>query len=196
MEQWQLVGLTRNINNMDTKLTGDIAEQAAVLHALKQGWGVLKPVGDRLPYDLVFDIAGVLVKIQVKHAWYDSLRNNYVVDNRRTKTNRREMVREAYETSDFDFALAYIADLDLFYVFPVDVFIGYASEIHLVEADKRQRKPRSADYRDAWVLMVQWATHRETCVRSPVKFGEASGGVIPSQALTNVSFVREGVETG
>ncbi|WP_273039882.1 group I intron-associated PD-(D/E)XK endonuclease [Iningainema tapete] len=31
---------------MDTKLKGDIAEQAAVFHALKRGWGVLKPVGD------------------------------------------------------------------------------------------------------------------------------------------------------
>jgi hypothetical protein len=30
---------------MDTKLRGDVAEQAAVLHALKQSWGVLKPVG-------------------------------------------------------------------------------------------------------------------------------------------------------
>lgn len=49
---------------MDTKLRGDIAEQAATLFALKQGWGVLKPVGDRLPYDLVFDIAGKLSKIQ------------------------------------------------------------------------------------------------------------------------------------
>jgi PD-(D/E)XK endonuclease len=34
---------------MDTKLKGDIAEQAVILNALKQGWGVLKPVGDRLP---------------------------------------------------------------------------------------------------------------------------------------------------
>lgn len=42
---------------MDTKLRGDIAEQAAVLYALKQGWGALRPVGDRLPYDLVFDVA-------------------------------------------------------------------------------------------------------------------------------------------
>ncbi|MEJ2720029.1 MAG: group I intron-associated PD-(D/E)XK endonuclease, partial [bacterium] len=48
---------------MNTKLKGDVAEQAAVLKALKQGWGVLKPVGDRLPYDLVFDVEGVLVKI-------------------------------------------------------------------------------------------------------------------------------------
>jgi hypothetical protein len=90
---------------MITKLKGDIAEQAAILHALKRGWGVLKPIGDRMPYDLVFDVEGTLVKIQVKYAWFDDSRGNYVVDDRRTKTNRRFMVRDGYETSDFDFAL-------------------------------------------------------------------------------------------
>lgn len=59
-----------------------------MLHALKRGWGVLKPIGDRLPYDLVFDIEGTLVKIQVKYAWLHEPSGNYVVDNRRTKTNR------------------------------------------------------------------------------------------------------------
>ena len=43
-----------------------------------------------------------------------------------------------------------------------EVFISYASEIHLVEVDKRQRKPRSADYRDAWNLISQWAAREET----------------------------------
>ena len=71
-------------------------------------------------------------------------------------------------------------------MFPVEVFIGYASEIHLVEADKRQRKPNSAAYRDAWELIPQWAAQGETPARKPVKFGEASGGVIPSQALQAV----------
>lgn len=84
------------ILQMDTKLRGDIAEQAAVLHALKRGWEVLKPFGDRLPYDLAFDVKGTLIKIQVKYAWLDEPSGNYVVDNRRTKTNRRLMVREAY----------------------------------------------------------------------------------------------------
>ena len=143
-----------NYVNMDTKIKGDIAEQAAVLHALKRGWGVLKPVGDRLPYDLVFDVEGILVKIQVKFAWFDSPSGNYVVDNRRTKTNRRIMIREVYKQSDFDFALVYLEQLELFYVFPVDVFISYGSEIHLVEAEKRQRKPRSAEYRNAWTLIL------------------------------------------
>jgi hypothetical protein len=160
---------------MDTKLKGDIAEQAAVLHALKRGWGVLKPFGDRLPYDLAFDVQGTLIKIQVKYAWLDEPSGNYVVDNRRTKTNRRLMVREAYQLSDFDFALVYIETLDLFYVFPVDVFIDYGSEVHLVEAEKRQHKPRSAQYRNAWELILQASSiGKESCVRSPVQFQEAS----------------------
>lgn len=141
---------------MDTKLRGDIAEQAAILYALKQGWGVLQPVGDRLSYDLVFDVAGKLIKIQVKSAWFDVPSGNYVVDNRRTKTNRRIMLRDAYQLVDFDFALVYLENLDLFYVFPVDVFISYGSEIHLVEAEKRQRKPRSTVYRNAWHLISQF----------------------------------------
>ncbi len=159
---------------MDTKLKGDIAEQAAVLHALKRGWGVLKPVGDRLPYDLVFDVEGTLIKIQVKYAWFDEPSGNYVVDNRRTKTNRRLMLRDAYKQSDFDFALVYIEKLELFYIFPVDIFIAYGSEIHLVEAEKRQRKPRSAQYRDAWELILQVASSKEIFVDSPIQFGEAS----------------------
>jgi len=93
------------------------------------------------------------------------------------------MIRDVYRQTDFDCALVYLSDLDLFYVFPVEVFIGYGSEIHMVEADKRQRKPASAKFRDAWDLILQWATHGETRVLSPAKFGEAGGGVIPSQAL-------------
>ncbi len=84
---------------------------------------------------------------------------------------------------------------DLFYIFPVEVFIGYASEIHLVEADKRQRKPKSAEYREAWELILQWATRGETRVGSPVKVGEAGGAVIPSQVLLVEQTDREGVET-
>ena len=76
-------------------------------------------------------------------------------------------------------------------MFPIEVFISYASEIHLVEVDKRQRKPRSAAFRDAWELIQQWAAQRETSVRQPVKFGEAVGGVTPSQALRAVKLTEK-----
>ncbi len=147
---------------MNTKHKGDIAEQAAVLEALKRGWGALRPVGDNLPYDLIFDVSGSLIKIQVKCAWFDEPSGNFVVDNRRTKTNRRFMIRAEYNEADFDFALVYLPECNLFYIFPVNVFISYGSEIHMVEADKRQRKPRSLEYRDAWNLLLQWAANKVT----------------------------------
>ncbi|TAE32116.1 MAG: endonuclease [Candidatus Kapaibacterium sp.] len=149
---------------MDTKLKGDIAEQAAILEGLKRSWNVLQPVGDRLSYDIVYEIEGSFLRIQVKSAWFDETRKNWVIDTRRTKTNRRQMVRDSYSEQDFDFALVYIDELNVFYIFPVSVFIGYASEIHLVESDKRQRKPQSALYRNAWNLLSHWAVHREICV--------------------------------
>jgi len=152
---------------MDTKLKGDIAEQAAILQALKRGWGVLRPVGDRLPYDLVFDVDGCLVKLQVKAAWLDAASANYMMDTRRTKTNRRVMLRERYGPSDFDFALVYLEELDIFYVLPVAVFNSFRSGISLVEADKRQRKPRSAEYRDNWDLIVGYAAQRQSVGWSP-----------------------------
>ena len=93
---------------MNTKLKGDLAEQAAILQALKHGWEVL--------------------------------------------------------------------------ISPVDVFIGYGSEIHIVVADKRQRKPKSANYRDAWNLILQWAARGETRVRNLSNSGEPVAVAIPSQA--------------
>ena len=136
---------------MDTKLKADIAESAVVTELLKRGFKVLKPFGDRLPYDLGIDNDGKLIKIQVKSAWH--YKGAYKVDARITKTNRRKMVRKYYDKNDSDFAIIYISDLNTFYIVPVTVFNGYKSEISLVETAKRQRKPKSAKYREQWDLL-------------------------------------------
>ncbi len=67
------------------------------------------------------------------------------------------MLRENYKLEDFDFAVIFIEDLGVFYVMPCEEFISYGSEIHLIEADKRQRKPKSAAFKNAWDLILQWA---------------------------------------
>ena len=139
---------------MSTKMKGDIAEQAVILASLKKSWNVLTPVGDRLAYDLVFEIDNRFIKIQVKAAWFDAKKSNWVVDVRRTKTNRREIKRTSYQNDDFDFAILCIIELNVFYVMPIDVFVSYGSEIHLVEDEKRQRKPKSAEFREAWHLIT------------------------------------------
>lgn len=103
---------------MSTKLTGDIAEQAAILRMLELGWGVASPIGDRLPYDLIADVNGKLARLQVKSAWFNAFDQNYCIDVRRTKTNRRQMLRSLYNNQDFDFALVYLAKNVFFMFFP------------------------------------------------------------------------------
>ena len=102
------------------------------------------------------------MRIQVKSAWLSESRGNYIVDARRCQTNRRSMKHSKYDKEDFEFAVVCIEDLSVFYVFPVDVFLSYAGPIDLVETDKRQRKPRSAGYREAWQLILEWAHQKET----------------------------------
>ena len=137
----------------DTKLKGDIAETKVILEGLKRGWGVSTPVGDRLPYDLVLDVDGKLLKIQVKSAWFYEKDQNWICDNRRSQTNRKEYKVSAYTVTDFDFCVVYLDEIETFYVFPSNVFISYGSGISMVEDVKRQRKPKSHDYRDAWHLI-------------------------------------------
>lgn len=147
-----------------TNRVGDIAEQAVILRCLELGWGVCRPIGNCLPYDLILDVHGKLVRVQVKSAWLGKDSGSYVIDNRRTKTNRRQMVRECYAHGDFDFAVIYLPPVSVFYVLPVEVFIEYGSSISFVESEKRQRKPRSAAYRNCWQLIEQWAAQMETSV--------------------------------
>jgi len=138
---------------MDTKLKADISESAVTTELLRRGFKVLKPVGDRLSYDLAIDVNGKLLRLQVKSAWFYN--GAYKVDARLTKTNRRQMVRKYYDKNDFDFAIIYIQDINIFYIMPIGVFSSYKSEISLVETTKRQRKPKSAEYRECWDLLIR-----------------------------------------
>lgn len=140
---------------VDTKLKSDIAESAVLTRLLQEGLRVLKPVGDRLPYDLAIDRGSKLLKIQIKSAWGKN--GIYNVDSRRTKTNRRTMVRSRYAKGDFDFAVLYVEDCGVFYVMPRNVFNSYKSGIRLVETNTRQRTPRSRSYREAWDLLKRAA---------------------------------------
>ena len=147
-----------------TKMKGDIAEQAVILEGLNRGMGVLRPIGDRLPYDLVFDINNKLVKIQVKAAWLDKRSNSYKVDNRRCNTNRRHMFHSKYNCNDFDFAIAYIIELNVSYIFPFNVFTSYGGVISMIENEKRQRKPLSSQYRNRWDLIENYKLSRDCII--------------------------------
>ncbi len=164
--------------SMDTKLKSDVAESAVVTELLRRGFRVLKPVGDRLPYDLAIDLNGDFVRIQVKSAWLNHKTNAYGVDVRRTKTNRRRMLRVRYSKEDFDFAILYVEPLHVFYIVPFTVFSTYGSTISLIETDKRQRKPKSVEYRERWELLSNGLPSRqrlEDNLSNSVKLSDKTG---------------------
>lgn len=134
---------------MDTKLTGDIAVQYAVLEGLKRNWGVMLPVGDRLPYDLVFDVQGVLHRIQVKSAYQMGV--VYAANTRRAKTNRANYKFERYSEGDFDFAMLWHPAELAFYILPISVFLTFKSKVSLPAPGRsRNSANRAADYKEAW----------------------------------------------
>lgn len=138
---------------MNTKQIGDIAEQATILRLLRLGFGVLRPVGDRLPYDLVVDTGESLVRAQVKSAWKDTKTANYVIDSRRTKTNRRKMLRSYYSQDECDVVIAYIPDHDTFFLFDIETFCEFRSSIYLAPKKRAGKQLRSCPYREKWDLI-------------------------------------------
>lgn len=146
---------------MDTKLKGDISEQSVILQGLNIGFASLRPIGDRLPYDLVFDIKGHLCKIQVKSAWFNKKRNNWEIDVRQSITNSRTIKRKFYKEGDFDFLIAHIQELNIFYIFPFEFISKSKGAISLVEVEKRQRCATSKKYKNNWEVLHQWALKKE-----------------------------------
>ena len=148
-----------------------------------------------MAYDLAVDHHGKLIRVQVKSAWFNEGANCYIVDARRTKTNRRRMLRERYGRDDFDFAIIYLADLQVFYVMPVSVFSSYESTITLVETEKRHREPKSAEYRERWDLLsdglLGWERPKDILSNSVEPLAQTRGNTEPSPSLVLAGRCRD-----
>jgi hypothetical protein len=56
-----------SVNTHHTKLKGDIAVSAVMFDLVKKGYIVSAPMSENAPYDLICDIGGNLLRIQVKY---------------------------------------------------------------------------------------------------------------------------------
>ncbi len=113
-----------------------------------------------MPYDIGVDLKGKFIRIQIKSAWFNAQDQCYAVDARRTKTNRRRMLRKRYSADDFDFAIIYIDELDVCYIIPADEFSSYRSTVTIVEMSTRQHKPKSSMYKERWNLLSNGSLRR------------------------------------
>jgi prevent-host-death family protein len=117
---------------------GNVAEAAVLAAAVKLGVNVLRPQFEHGRYDIAFEIAGKLIRVQCKWA---PRRDGVVVVNlagfRYTATGH---VRSVYTADEIDAVVAYCEELDECYYLPVEMVDGMRA-LHLrLEAPKNAQR--------------------------------------------------------
>ncbi len=133
---------------MDSKAKGDVSEYGAIFQLLKLNWNVLKPIGDRLPYDLVIERNNEFLKIQVKSGY--KTKSGYSINNVRAKTNRKHYKFEKYKINDFHFAICYLKEEEVYYVFPIEYFLKFKGKITIGKNKTHEV------YKNKWDLLEKY----------------------------------------
>ena len=94
---------------MNSKQKGSLAVAQCISKLYLMGHEVLLPIGDRNPYDLVFDDGKKLQKVQAKYAGKNS-RGKYSVGLRITGGNQSFNYAKKYNDDDFDYLYVFTAD--------------------------------------------------------------------------------------
>jgi prevent-host-death family protein len=120
----------------DTNHKGNLAEAVIAAEATRLGIPVLKPLVEHTRYDLVFELADELVRVQCKWA---PLRGDVVVvtlmSSRYTSAGRQ--IRRAYTAEEIDAVAVYCEPLDQCYLLRPELFERRRA-VHL-----RVRPPRN-----------------------------------------------------
>src|SRR3954451_1231175 len=124
-------------------MRGAVAELAITAEALKAGIVVLRPLVEGGRYDLMFDIDGLLQRVQCKSA---SRRGDVIVVGARTcRSTPRGYVRTTYDASEVDAIAVYCPDNDRCYYIPIADVRG-RSMIHLRLARARNNQEFAITY--------------------------------------------------
>jgi PD-(D/E)XK endonuclease len=136
------------LRELTTNQKGAIAESAITTAAVRLGVVVSRPVHDA-PYDLVLDLAGLLVRVQCK--WALARGDVVEVRCRRSRRGPDGFVHRGYERGEIDAVAAYCAELDRCYLLPESMSVGRASVLlRLTPARNNQR--RGVHWADAFEL--------------------------------------------
>jgi hypothetical protein len=114
---------------------GSIAESAIVHAAIKLGLSVSKPLTDGDRYDLIFDLAPGLIRVQCK--WAALIGDVVSVRCYSCRRTRLGQLKRGYSLNQIDAIAAYCGDLDRCFYFPID-WLGGRTTIQL-----RIRPPRN-----------------------------------------------------
>jgi hypothetical protein len=110
---------------LTTDEKGAIAEAAIAYHALRLGVPVSRPLAEGGRYDLIFDLAGRLTRVQCKWASRDG--DVLMIHCCSHRRNRDGIVRRWYSADEIDAFAVYSRDLERCYFLPIGEFVGRSS---------------------------------------------------------------------
>ena len=139
--------------HLPTKRRGEVSEAAFLHKAAGLGFSVAKPWGDSDRYDFILDFAGRLSRVQVKTA-------SRVGDGAYSIHACGSDPGRIYTREEIDFLIAYIVSENLWYVFPVHLFLKTRHvKLHPF---RKQPLSRYEKYREAWDYMRNPESNDET----------------------------------
>ena len=134
----------------DTKALGELGELAFILKSTAEGITASRPFGDRKPYDFLVEGGRRLFRVQVKACFLAQKgRRGFSVG----ASQHRRRGRAAYTADEIDFLAAYIAQLDTWYVIPVDAIKGRKFVQLYPRGIPRKNAGLYEQYREAWHLL-------------------------------------------
>jgi hypothetical protein len=133
---------------LTTNQKGAIAETALTKAALEVGYDVYRPISEGGRYDLIFDTAERLLRVQCK--WAPLQGDVVVIRSYTARRNAEGLLRRPYVQGEFDVMGAYCAALGRCYLIPYDVING------MIHISLRTRPTRNNQH-----LGVRMASHYE-----------------------------------
>jgi hypothetical protein len=131
------------------KQRGEWAELRFMAKAVEHGYRLTKPVGDCAPYDVVVDLGGRFMSVQVKSTTA-LLRGIHRMKRGDCYSVRMRRQKRSYGPFDFQYLAAYVIPKDLWYIIPLAMVIG-RNTIQLRPDDPPDNGYER--YREAWHLL-------------------------------------------
>ena len=128
---------------------GSIAEAVIAAEATKVGVIVLRPIVEGRRYDLMFDVDGLLLRVQCK--WAARRGNVIVVHTRTTRLTPKGYVRTTYAAGEIDAIAAYCADVNECFLLPVEDVAG-KQVVHLRLAPASNNQELAIKYAAAYKM--------------------------------------------
>ena len=156
------------LSMLTTDQKGIVAETKIAAVALAEGIGVSRPLGDER-YDLIFDVAGGLLRIQCK--WAVRRGEVVVIPCRRVRRGPEGMIRRGYLPGEIDAVVGYCAETDASYYLPRELSVARTA-VQLRLAPTRNNQLRGVKWAPDFEL---GATLRR--LRGPIaQLGERKSG--------------------